>query len=85
MEIPFDLVSSKHFVVSLQEGGHSIDPLQKLYTLEAVLALLLRISHHYGKSGAQVLFTMGAMEHISSCKAINLQLKVFLYLYSHAT
>lgn len=60
---------------SYQDGGHSIDPLQKLYTLEAVLALLLRISHHYGKSGAQVLFTMGAMEHISSCKAINLQLK----------
>ncbi|EXC04145.1 hypothetical protein L484_006623 [Morus notabilis] len=44
---------------------------QQACTLEAELALLLRISHKYGKSGAQVLFSVGALEHISSCKAIN--------------
>ncbi|KAM7512709.1 hypothetical protein LguiB_011584 [Lonicera macranthoides] len=60
---------------SYQEGGRSLDPLQRLCTLEADLALLLRISHHYGKSGAQVLFSMSALEHISSCRAMNLQFK----------
>lgn len=48
-----------------------MDSLQQACTLEAELALLLRISDKYGKSGAQVLFSMGALEHISSCKAIN--------------
>lgn len=48
-----------------------MDSLQRACTLEAELALLLRISHKYGKSGAQVLFSMGALEHIASCKAIN--------------
>ncbi|GLT26191.1 hypothetical protein SLA2020_012740 [Shorea laevis] len=58
---------------SYQEGGHSLDSLQRAYTLEAELALLLRISHKYGKSGAQVLFSMGALEHLSSCRATHLQ------------
>ncbi|OMO81108.1 hypothetical protein CCACVL1_12606 [Corchorus capsularis] len=56
-----------------QDGGHSLDSLQRACTLEAELALLLRISHKYGKSGAQVLFSMGALEHIASCRAVNLQ------------
>ncbi|XVF88378.1 hypothetical protein PTKIN_Ptkin19aG0046000 [Pterospermum kingtungense] len=58
---------------SYQDGGHSLDSLQRACTLEAELALLLRISHKYGKSGAQVLFSMGALEHIASCRAVNLQ------------
>ncbi|XP_009364040.2 nuclear pore complex protein NUP205 [Pyrus x bretschneideri] len=57
--------------LSHQDGGHSLETLQRAYTLEAELALLLRISHKYGKSGAQVLFSMGALEHIASCKAVN--------------
>ncbi|KAM1061705.1 hypothetical protein FF1_026137 [Malus domestica] len=57
--------------LSHQDGGRSLEPLQRAYTLEAELALLLRISHKYGKSGAQVLFSMGALEHIASCKAVN--------------
>ncbi|PON88994.1 Nucleoporin [Trema orientale] len=57
--------------VSFQDGGHFLDSLQRACTLEAELALILRISHKYGKSGAQVLFSMGALEHIASCKAVN--------------
>ncbi|XP_058074466.1 nuclear pore complex protein NUP205 [Magnolia sinica] len=52
--------------VSHQDGWHSLNSLQRLYTLEAELALLLRISHCYGKLGAQVLFSMGALEHLAS-------------------
>lgn len=59
--------------ISYQDGGRSLDSLQRVFTLEAEFALLLRISHKYGKSGAQVLFSMGALEHIASCKAINFQ------------
>ncbi|XWS17148.1 hypothetical protein CRYUN_Cryun33cG0043500 [Craigia yunnanensis] len=65
------LMSISNF--SCQGAGHSLDSLQRACTLEAELALLLRISHKYGKSGAQVLFSMGALEHIASCKAVNLQ------------
>ncbi|KAK9947570.1 hypothetical protein M0R45_003188 [Rubus argutus] len=54
-----------------QDGGHSRDSMQRAQTLEAELALLLRISHKYGKSGAQVIFSMGALEHIASCRAVN--------------
>ncbi|KAL5547863.1 hypothetical protein UlMin_003094 [Ulmus minor] len=56
---------------SFQDGGHFLDSLQRACTLEAELALLLRISHKYGKSGSQVLFSMSALEHIASCRAIN--------------
>ncbi|KAI3802991.1 hypothetical protein L1987_31138 [Smallanthus sonchifolius] len=60
---------------SYQDSMHSIDPLQQLCAHEAQLALLLRISHKYGKSGAQILFSMGAFEHISSCLTQNMQIK----------
>ncbi|CAI0542934.1 unnamed protein product [Linum tenue] len=56
-----------------QDGGHSLDSLQRACTLEAELALLLRISHKYGKTGSQVLFSMGALEHIASCRTVTLQ------------
>ncbi|XVF34671.1 hypothetical protein REPUB_Repub18cG0078900 [Reevesia pubescens] len=65
------LMSIRNF--SVQDYGHSLDSMQRACTLEAELALLLRISHKYGKSGAQVLFSMDALEHIASCKAVNLQ------------
>ncbi|XP_024182296.1 nuclear pore complex protein NUP205 isoform X2 [Rosa chinensis] len=57
--------------LSYQDGAHSRESMQRAQTLEAELALLLRISHKYGKSGAQVIFTMGALEHIASCRAVN--------------
>ncbi|XP_057969128.1 nuclear pore complex protein NUP205 isoform X2 [Malania oleifera] len=59
--------------ISFLDGGRSVDSLQRACTLEAELALMLRISHKYGKSGAQVLFSMGALEHIASCRAVNFQ------------
>lgn len=53
---------------------------QRACTLEAEFALLLRISHKYGKSGGQVLFSMGALEHIASCRATNFKVKTYSYL-----
>ncbi|KAF7147071.1 hypothetical protein RHSIM_Rhsim03G0247900 [Rhododendron simsii] len=61
--------------LSYQDGGRSLDSLQRVCTLEAELSLLLRICYRYGKSGAQVLFSMGALEHIASCRAVNMQIK----------
>lgn len=65
------LMSIENF--SYHEGAHSFDSSQRACTLEAELGFLLRISYKYGKSGAKVLLSMGVLEHISSCKAINLQ------------
>ncbi|XP_019417068.1 PREDICTED: nuclear pore complex protein NUP205-like isoform X6 [Lupinus angustifolius] len=59
--------------VSNQDGGLSLDSLQRACTFEAELALLLRISHKYEKSGAQVLFSMGILEHLSSGRIISSQ------------
>ncbi|KAI5441240.1 nuclear pore complex protein NUP205 isoform X1 [Lathyrus oleraceus] len=59
--------------ISNQDGGLSLDSLQRACTFEAELAVLLRISHKYGKSGAQVLFTMGILEHLSSGRSSNSQ------------
>lgn len=47
-------------------------------TLEAELSLLLRIGHSYGKLGAQVLFSMGALEHLASCRIVGMQIKVII-------
>ncbi|KAK4781282.1 hypothetical protein SAY87_017388 [Trapa incisa] len=57
---------------SYHESSHSFDSSQRACTLEAELAFLLRISYKWGKSGARVLLSMCVLEHISSCKAINL-------------
>ncbi|KAL5729570.1 hypothetical protein ACHQM5_002502 [Ranunculus cassubicifolius] len=54
--------------ISYKDGGRSLDSLQRVYTVEAELALLLRISQKYGKSGSQVLFSMGALGHLASCR-----------------
>ncbi|VVB01678.1 unnamed protein product [Arabis nemorensis] len=59
--------------ISCQDGAHLLESQQRACTLEAEVALLLRISHNYGKSGGQVLFAMGALEHIASCRAISLK------------
>lgn len=61
--------------VSYQDGRLSLESMQRIYVLEGELALLLRISHKYGKSGSQVLFSMGALEHLSSCRVFNMQIK----------
>ncbi|KAL3643098.1 hypothetical protein CASFOL_013913 [Castilleja foliolosa] len=60
---------------SYQDGGFSLDSMQRLCTLEAELSLMLRISHKYGKSGSQLLFSMGSLQHIALCKALHLPIK----------
>ncbi|KAK7373104.1 hypothetical protein VNO80_06501 [Phaseolus coccineus] len=49
------------------------DGFERACTFEVELALLVRISHKYGKSGAQVLFSMGILDNLSSGRAMNLQ------------
>ncbi|KAK9141697.1 hypothetical protein Syun_011097 [Stephania yunnanensis] len=58
-----------------KDAWQALGSLQRLYTLEAELAMLLRISYHYGKSGAQVLFSMGTLEHLASSRMLGLHLK----------
>ncbi|XP_073116730.1 nuclear pore complex protein NUP205 isoform X3 [Elaeis guineensis] len=60
---------------SCKDGGCSLESLQRLCTLEAQISLLLRISHNYGKHGAQILLSMGALEHLASCRAMSLPTK----------
>lgn len=66
------------FLLAFQDGWHSLDSLQRLCTLEAKLALLLRISHSYEKFGGQILISMGVLEHLRSCRVVDLQMKVLL-------
>ena len=49
---------------------------RRLYTLEAELSLLLRVGHQSKKQGARTLFSMGVLQHLTSCKAIDVQLSV---------
>ncbi|MQL73492.1 hypothetical protein Taro_005836 [Colocasia esculenta] len=58
-----------------QDGWHSVDSLQRICTLEAKLALLLRISHKYKKYGGQILISMGVLEHLKSCRVLDIQMK----------
>uniref|UniRef100_A0A1D1ZKM6 Nuclear pore complex protein Nup205 n=3 Tax=Anthurium amnicola TaxID=1678845 RepID=A0A1D1ZKM6_9ARAE len=58
-----------------QDGWLSLGSLQKLCTLEAKLALLLRISHNYKKFGGQILISMGVLEHLKSCRILDLRMK----------
>lgn len=60
---------------SCKDGGCSLESLQRLCTLEAQLSLLLRISHNYSKHGSQILLSMGALEHLASCRAVSLPAK----------
>lgn len=67
------LMSISNF--SHQDVRRTTEALQKTCTLEAELALMLRISHKYGKAGSQVLSSMGTLEHLASCKALYMPLK----------
>ncbi|XP_040371230.1 nuclear pore complex protein NUP205 [Rosa chinensis] len=58
--------------LSDQEGGYSRELMQQARTLEAKLAVLLRISHTYGTIGAQVLFSMDILQHCASCRAMSI-------------
>ncbi|BBN13132.1 nuclear pore complex protein Nup205 [Marchantia polymorpha subsp. ruderalis] len=49
----------------------SLESVRRLYTLESEMALLLRVGYHSKKRGAQALFAMGALRHLSSCRALN--------------
>ncbi|XP_078177488.1 nuclear pore complex protein (DUF3414) isoform X2 [Carex rostrata] len=55
--------SSKEVPISLESS-------QRLCTMEAELSLLLRICHKYGKHGAQILQSMSALDHLSSCALV---------------
>ncbi|KAH9618760.1 hypothetical protein KSS87_021190 [Heliosperma pusillum] len=66
------LMSISNF--SHQDGRRAMEALRAC-TLEAELALVLRISHKYGKAGAQVLSSMGALEHLGLCKALHMPMK----------
>ncbi|KAG0532241.1 hypothetical protein BDA96_04G092100 [Sorghum bicolor] len=48
---------------------------QRFCTVDAQFSLLLRISHHYGKHGAQILLSMGALQNLSSCNLMGGQKK----------
>lgn len=52
---------------------------RRLYTLEAELALLLRVGYQNKKRGAQTLFSMGALQHLTSCRAIDVQHSVCFF------
>jgi len=52
----------------------STESLRQLYTLESELALLLRVCFHNRKRGAQMLYAMGALRHLSSCRAVDAHL-----------
>ncbi|XP_021760813.1 nuclear pore complex protein NUP205-like [Chenopodium quinoa] len=67
------LMSISNF--SHQDVRRTMETLQRACTLEAELALVLRISHKYGKAGAQVLSSMGTLENLASCKALYMPLK----------
>lgn len=70
------LICSFYIITTIQDGGLSLDSMQRLCTLEAELSLLLRISHKYGRLGSQRLFSMGSLQHIASCRALHLPVKV---------
>jgi hypothetical protein len=60
------------FVQLFQEVSISLESSQRLCTMEAQLSLFLRICHQYGKHGAQILQSMNALDHLSSCALISL-------------
>lgn len=49
---------------------------QRFCTIEAQFSLLLRISHHYGKHGSQILLSMGALQNLSSFNLMGFHKKV---------
>ncbi|WOL09223.1 nuclear pore complex protein [Canna indica] len=60
---------------SCKDAWRSFESLQRLCSLEAQLSLLLRVSHTYGKHGAQILLVMCALQHLGSSRAVVLQSK----------
>ncbi|AQK69479.1 Nuclear pore complex protein NUP205 [Zea mays] len=49
---------------------------QRFCTVDAQFSLLLRLSHHYGKHGSQILLSMGALQNLSACNLMGGQKKV---------
>lgn len=49
--------------------------------MEAQLSLLLRVSDNYGKHGAQILLSMGALDQLGSSKAVLLWSQVVLIIH----
>ncbi|TVU02504.1 hypothetical protein EJB05_51989 [Eragrostis curvula] len=57
------------------EDMSSSESSQRFCTIEAQFSLLLRISHHYGKHGSQILLSMGALQNLSSFNLMGLHKK----------
>uniref|UniRef100_A0A0D9VDH3 Nuclear pore complex protein NUP205 n=1 Tax=Leersia perrieri TaxID=77586 RepID=A0A0D9VDH3_9ORYZ len=69
--------------ISFYEASLSSESSQRFCTIDAQLSLVLRISHHYGKHGAQILLSMGALHNLSSCNLMGSQKKVNTRLNSN--
>jgi hypothetical protein len=65
-----------NFLLVLQDMSFSSEFSQRFCTADAQFSLLLRISHHYGKYGSQILLSMGALQNLSSCNLLGYQKKV---------
>ena len=64
------------FLGIFQDSSWASESSQRFCTVDAQFSLLLRISHHYGKLGAQILLSMGALQNLSSCNLMGGQKKV---------
>ncbi|OEL25614.1 Nuclear pore complex protein NUP205 [Dichanthelium oligosanthes] len=63
------------FMVVFQDSSFASESSQRFCTVDAQFSLLLRISHHYGKHGSQILLSMGALQNLSSCNLMGVQKK----------
>jgi hypothetical protein len=59
-----------------QDTSLASESSQQFCTIEAQFSLLLRISHHYGKHGSQILLSMGALQNLSSFNLMGFHKKV---------
>ena len=73
--LPWYVVSSVLWL-SFQDSSFASESSQRFCTVDAQFSLLLRISHHYGKHGSQILLSMGALQNLSSCNLMGVQKKV---------
>ncbi|CAN6243490.1 unnamed protein product [Urochloa humidicola] len=58
-----------------KDSSFTSESSQRFCTVDAQFSLLLRISHHYGKHGSQILLSMGALQNLSSCNLMGVQKK----------
>lgn len=64
------------FLCIFQDSSLASESSQRFCTVDAQFSLLLRLSHHYGKHGSQILLSMGALQNLSACNLMCGQKKV---------